>query len=308
MGNALAQTYPLRPITIVVPFPPGGPIDVLPRIIADRMRISLGQNVLVENVPGAGGSLGMGRVARAAPDGYTLASGGWGTNVVNPIIYKLQYDVVNDFEPIALLPGTSLLLGARAGVPAKNLLELVSWVKRNEDKVLIGTAGIGTASHFAALMFQRATGSKLQLVNYRGGPQALQDLLAGRIDLFFNQAALFFPHMRQEKMKSYAVLAPNRLPQVSDVPTVDEAGMPGFHVSVWSGFWAPKGTHSGIVSTINAAVVEALADLKVRQQLAEFAFEVPPRDQQTPQALDAYHKAEIRKWWPLIRETNIKGE
>jgi tripartite-type tricarboxylate transporter receptor subunit TctC len=308
MGGALAQSYPSRPITIIVPFPAGGPIDVLPRIIADRMRITLGQNVVVENVPGAGGSIGLGRVARATADGYTIASGGWGTNVLNPVIYNLPYEVVNDFEPIALLPGTSLLLGARVGLPARNLSELASWTKINEDKISIGTAGIGTASHFAALMFQRATGTKLQLVNYRGGPQALQDLLAGRIDLFFNQAALFFPHMRQEKMKSYAVLAPRRLPQVIDVPTVDEAGMPGLHVSVWNGFWAPKGTPTAIVSKINTAVVEALGDIKVRQQLAELAFEIPPLQQQAPAALAAFQKAEIEKWWPLIKAANIKGE
>jgi tripartite-type tricarboxylate transporter receptor subunit TctC len=178
----------------------------------------------------------------------------------------------------------------------------------NEDKVSIGTAGIGTASHFAALMFQRATGTKLQLVNYRGGPQALQDLLAGRIDLFFNQAALFFPHMRQEKMKSYAVLAPHRLQQVTDVPTVDEAGMAGFYVSVWNGFWAPKGTPSPIVSRINTAVVEALADTTVRQRLAELAFEIPPSQQQTPEALAAFHRAEIEKWWPIVKAANIRGE
>jgi tripartite-type tricarboxylate transporter receptor subunit TctC len=270
IGGAFAQSYPSRPISMIVPFPAGGPIDVLPRIIADRMRSGLGQNVVVENVPGAGGSLGLGRVARAPADGYTIASGGWGTNVVNPVIYNLSYDVVNDFEPIALLPGTSMLLGARVDLPARNLSELVSWAKMNEDKVSIGTAGIGTASHFAALMFQRATGTKLQLVNYRGGPQALQDLLAGRIDLFFNQAALFFPHMRQEKMKSYAVLAPHRLQQVTDVPTVDEAGMAGFYVSV--------------------------------------AFEIPPSQQQTPEALAAFHRAEIEKWWPIVKAANIRGE
>jgi tripartite-type tricarboxylate transporter receptor subunit TctC len=303
-----AQVYPSRPITVVVPFPAGGPIDVLPRIIAEGMKASLGQAVVVENMPGAGGSTGVGRVARAMPDGYTIASGGWGTNVVNPVIYRLPYDVVTDFEPVALLPGTSLLIGARNGIPAKDLRELTAWVKANQHNISVGTAGIGTASHFAAILFQNLTGTQLQLVNYRGGPPALQDLLAGRIDLFFNQAGLFFTHMRERRMKAYAVLAQARLPQVPDVPTVDEAGAAGFYVSVWNGFWAPKGTSKEIIGKLNSSVVDALANQAVRQRLADLAFEIPTRDQQTPNALSAFHKAEIEKWWPVIKASNFKAE
>ena len=258
--SAGAQIYPSRPITVVVPFPAGGPIDVLPRIIAEGMRTSLGQNVIVENVPGAGGSLGMGRVARSAPDGYTIASGGWGTHVVNPAIYSLSYDVVSDFEPVALLPGTSLLLGAKNGLPARDLPELVSWVKENQDKLSIGTAGIGTASHFAALLFQRLTDTRLQLVNYRGGPAALQDLLAGRIDLFFNQAALFFPHLREEKMRSYAVLSKTRLLQMPEFLRLTKR--------VCQDFTCPCGADFGFQKARLVTLLQELTPLCWRQWLA----------------------------------------
>jgi tripartite-type tricarboxylate transporter receptor subunit TctC len=305
---ARAQAYPTRPITIIVPFPAGGPIDVLPRMLAERMSISLGQSVIIENVAGAGGSIGIGRVARAAPDGYTIASGGWGTNVVNGAIYNLSYDVLKDFEPVALLPGNPLILGAKTTLPAKDLNELVSWLKANQEKVLVATAGIGTASHFGGLLLQNLTGTRLQLVNYRGGPPALQDLLGGQVDLMFNQAALFLPHVRDGKIKLYAVLAKSRLAQAPDIPTVDEAGLPGFYVSVWNGFWVPKGTSRQVIAKLNAAVIDTLADPIVRQRLVEFAFQIPPPDQQTPEALGTFHIAEIEKWWPIIKAANIKAE
>ena len=305
---ARAQTYPTRPITIIVPFPAGGPIDVLPRILAERMSVSLGQSIVIENVAGAGGSIGIGRVARAAPDGYTIASGGWGTNVINGAIYNLTYDVRTDFEPVALLPGTTLLLGAKSALPAKDLKELVPWLKANQDKVLVATAGIGTASHFGGLLLQNLTGTRLQLVNYRGGPPALQDLLGGQVDLFCNQAALFLPYLRDGKIKFYAVLAKSRLTQAPDIPTVDEAGLPGLYVSVWNGFWVPKGTPRPVIAKLNAAVVDTLADPVIRKRLIDLAFEIPPPDQQAPEALGAFHLAEIEKWWPIIKAANIKAE
>jgi tripartite-type tricarboxylate transporter receptor subunit TctC len=305
---ATAQTYPSRPITVVVPFPAGGPTDVLPRIIAERMGASLGQSIIIENVSGAGGSIGIGRVARAAPDGYTIASGGLGTNVINGALYNLQYDLLRDFEPVALLPATPLLIGARNDLPAKDLNELVSWLKANQDKALVATPGVGTVSQFAAVLLQNLTGSHFRLVNYRGGPPALQDLLGGHIDLHLNQPALFLPLVREGKMKVYAVLAKSRLRQAPDIPTVDEAGLPGFYVSIWNGLWVPKGTPKNVIAKLNSAIVDAMADPMVRRRLADLAFEIPPPDQQTPEALSAYQKAEIGKWWPIIKAANIKGE
>jgi tripartite-type tricarboxylate transporter receptor subunit TctC len=305
---ATAQTYPSRPITIIVPFPAGGPTDVLPRIIGERMGASLGQSIVVENIAGAGGSIGIGRVARAAPDGYTIASGGLGTNVINGAVYNLDYDLLRDFEPIALLPATPLLIGARNDLPAKDLNELISWLKANQEKALVATPGIGTVSQFAAILLQNLTGSRFQLVNYRGGPPALQDLLGGHIDLLLNQPALFLPLVREGKMKVYAVMAKSRLTQAPDIPTVDEAGLPGLYVSIWNGFWAPKGTPKSVIAKLNAAIVDAMADPMVRRRLADLAFEIPPPDQQTPKALSTYQHAEIGKWWPIIKAANIKVE
>lgn len=305
---ARAQSWPARPITIVVPFPAGGPTDLLPRIIADRMGSSLGQNVVIENSPGAGGSIGIGRVARAAPDGYTVASGGLGTHVINGAIYNLQYDLLNDFEPVALLPSTPMLLGARNTLPAKNLNELIPWLKANQDKALMATPGIGTLAHVASILLQDLTGARFQFVNYRGGPPALQDLLGERVDLLINQPALFLPVVRDGRMKIYAVLAKNRLMQAPELPTVDEVGLPGFYASIWNGLWVPKGTPKAVIARLNGAVVDALADPKVRQHLINLGFEIPSSAQQTPEALNHIQRSEIGKWWPIISAANIKAE
>jgi tripartite-type tricarboxylate transporter receptor subunit TctC len=231
-----------------------------------------------------------------------------GTNVINGAIYNLDYDLLRDFEPVALLPATPLLIGARNDLPPKDLNELISWLKANQDKALVATPGIGTVSEFAAVLLQKLTGSRFQLVNYRGGPPALQDLLGGHVDLLLNQPALFLPLVRERKMKVYAVLAKARLTQAPDIPTADEAGLPRFYASIWNGLWVPKGTPKNIIAKLNAASADALADPVVRQRLADLAFEIPPRDQQTPEALGAYQKAEIEKWWPIIKAANIKAE
>jgi tripartite-type tricarboxylate transporter receptor subunit TctC len=308
IGSATAQVYPSRPITMIVPFPAGGPSDVVPRILGDRIRATLGQSILIENVSGAGGSIGMGRVARAAPDGYTVGVGSWSTGVVNGAIYNLPYDVVSDFEPVVLLPENPLFITSKKAIPAKNLSELVDWVKATGDKVLVATSGVGTSPHVAGVMLQHLTGAPVQLVHYRGGAPALQDLMSGQVDVNMNQASVFLPYLNGERIRIYAVLAKTRLPQAPDVPTVDEAGLPGFHLSSWNGIWAPKGTPMDVVGRLNAAVVEALSDPTVRKRFTDLGQVIPPSDQLTPQAFAAYQKAEIEKWWPIIKAAGITAQ
>ncbi len=305
---AASQPYPSHPITIVVPFAPGGATDVLPRMLGERLREAFGQSVIIENVSGAGGTIGLGRVARAAPDGYTLVSGNWSTFVSNGAIYTLPYDLVQDFEPVVLLPSNSHLIAARKTLPAGNLSELVAWLKANQDKVSMATAGVGTGSHFAAVLLQSLTGTTFPLVHYRGGGPALQDLLSGQIDLMTNQAAVFLPQARAGSIKVFAVLARERLVQAPEIPTADEAGLPGLHLSVWNGFWAPRGTPGDVIAKLNAAVVNIMAEPELRQRLIDLAYQIPPRAQQTPAALGALQKAEIEKWWPIIKAAHVKAE
>jgi tripartite-type tricarboxylate transporter receptor subunit TctC len=308
IGAAGAQVYPSRPLSLIVPHPAGGPTDTIARIVAERMSRTLGQTVVVENVSGAGGSIAVGRVARAAPDGYTIGIGHVGTHVINGAIYHFQYDLLKDLEPVAMVASNPQIIVTRNGVPAKNLQELVTWVKGNHDKVTGGTGGLGTPAHVSAVYFQNTIGTQFQLVHYRGAAPAMQDLIAGNIDLIFDQAANSLPQVRAGKIRAYAVTSKTRLPAAPEIPTVDEAGLPGLYMAVWHAIWTSKGAPKTSVARLNSAIVEALADPAARRRLADLGQDIPLREQQTPEALAAYHKAEIDKWWPLIKTAGIKAE
>lgn len=303
-----AEPYPSRPITLVVPSAPGGPTDTLARILAESMRQTLGQPVIIENQGTAGGTVAVGRVARAAPDGYTICIGQYGNFVLNGAIYALSYDLLNDFAPVAVLASNPQIIVSKNAVPAKDLKGLISWLKNNPDKASQGTAGAGSPAHISGVYFQNATGTQFQFVPYRGAAPAMKDLLAGQIDILFDQASNALPQVKAGRIRAYAVTAKNRLKAAPDIPTVDEAGLPGFYVSVWHGLWAPKATPRNVVAKLDDSVTRALADTTVRQRLADIGQNIPPREQQTPEGLRIYQKAEADKWWPIIKAAGIRAQ
>jgi tripartite-type tricarboxylate transporter receptor subunit TctC len=307
-GVARAEDYPSRPITAIVPFAAGGPSDAMMRILGERMKTTLGQAIVIENVTGAGGSIGVGRAVRSPPDGYTLSFGHLGTHVANGAIYKLGYDLVADLEPVVLLPSNPMVVVTKNAVPAKSLGELLAWLRSRPTPAAAGTAGAGSGSHIAGLYFENLTGIKLQYVPYRGTAPALTDLVAGQIDLIVDQLSNSINQIRAGAIRAYAVTAEKRAESAPDIPTTDEVGLPGFHMTLWSGLWVPKGTPAEIVAKLNAAAVEALNDPSVRKQLENLGLQMPPQDQMTPLALGDWQKAEIAKWWPMIRAADVKVE
>src|SRR5438105_13058849 len=301
-----ADKFPTHPITIVVPFSAGGPSDAMMRILAERMKVTLGETILVENVTGAGGSIGVGRAVRSPPDGYTISFGHLGTHVANGAIYKLGYDLVTDLEPVVLLPSNPMIIVSKNAVPAKSLKELLEWLKSRPAPAAAGTAGAGSGSHIAGLYFENATGIKLQYVPYRGTGPAMNDLVAGQIDMIVDQLSNSINQVRAGNIRAYAVTDGKRGESAPDIPSTDEAGLPGFHMTLWSGMWVPKGTPRDIVTQLNAAAVDALNDPAVRKQLENLGLQMPPADKLTPQALGAWQQAEIAKWWPIIKAANVK--
>lgn len=306
---AMAQTYPARPITIIVPFAAGGPTDVIARSIGEHMKGSLRQPVIVENIGGGGGTIGAGRVVRAEPDGYTIGIGHWGTHVVAGAVYPIPYNFLDDLEPLALVSHNPQMIVSNLNVPAKNLKELIAWIKANQSRVLQGTTGAGSAPHVAGILLQRMISADYQFVPYRGGAPAVQDLIAGHINLMIANSGVSFPQVRNGKIRAYAVTSPTRMASAPEIPTVDEAGLPGFHTSIWHAFWTPAKTPQAIVATLSKAIRDALTDDQVRRQLeGHLGQDIVPPPQQSPEFLRSLHKAEIDKWWPIVRAANIQAK
>jgi len=308
-GPAFAQAYPNKPINLIVPFAAGGPTDLMARIVGERMAKELGQQFIIDNVTGAAGSIAMGKLARSTPDGYTIGIGHLGTNVVNGAIYKnLNYDLINDLEPVALLPSNPLLVVTSNQVPAKDLKELVAYLKANADKISGGTAGMGSGSHIGVLAFFAATGTNYQLVPYRGTGPAVQDLISNQIQIMIDQSSNSLPHVRAGKLKAYAVTARQRTSAAPEIPTTAEAGFPGIEVAIWHGLWAPKGTPREIIDKLNVAAIKALQDPEIRRKLEDLGQDIPTPEQMKSDAFGAYQKAEFAKWKPIIDKAGIKIE
>ena len=308
VATVQAQSYPSRPLTMIVGFPAGGATNTLARILAQYMKSSLGQPIIVENVAGASGSIGTTRAARAAPDGYTLSFGNWASHVGSGAMYPLSFDLLSDLEPVAFLANSPLWVVAKNGFPARDLREFIAWLKANPGKASAATVGVGSGSHMCGIYIQNVTGTKFQFVPYRGGAPAMQDMVAGQVDFMCDFAGNSLPNARSGQIKPYAVMAKARWFAAPEVPTFEEMGISGLEMSFWHGLWAPKGTDKAIIARLNAAVRAALADPTVKQRYIDMGQEMPAPDQLTPEALARHHKAEVDKWWPIIKAANIKAQ
>jgi tripartite-type tricarboxylate transporter receptor subunit TctC len=308
LGIAAAQTYPARPVTMIVPFPAGGATDTLARFLGERMRPILGQPVIIENVAGAAGSLGVGRAVRSPADGYTLSIGTSTTHMLTGGLYALQFDLLKDLEPVIQIGSEPLLIVGKRSLPAEDLKGLIAYLKANPDKASVGIAGVGATGHLTGISFQKETGTKFQFVPYRGNAPAMQDLLAEQIDFMIEPSSNFKSLLGAGSVKPYAITGKTRLPSSPDIPTADEAGLPGFFASLWYGLWVPKDTPKDVVAKLNASMVQVLADPPVRKRFDELGIGITPLVQQSPEALRAYQKAEAERWWPIIKAANIKAE
>lgn len=306
--HAAADTFPSRPITIIAPTTAGGPPDTIARLLAEPMRARLGQPVVVENVTGAGSTIGVARVARAAPDGYTLSIGHLNSHVFSSLTYSVNYDVVKDFEPIAMLTTAPMALFGRIGLPAADAKELVAWFKANPGKASFGTVGVGGPARVWATDFQNTVGTKFQFVPYRGAFAIVQDIVGGQIDIGYTEGSNILTHLKSGKLKAYAITADQRWKAAPEIPTIKEAGIPGLQMPFWHGLWAPKGTPLDVIARLNMAVVSALADPAVRARMVQLGWEIVPSAQQTPQALGAHHKAEVEKWGKVIAASGVKAQ
>jgi len=304
---AWGQSFPSRPITVTVPFAAGGPTDTIARIMAERMSKTLGQTLVVENTAGAGGTIAVTKIMRAAPDGYSIGIGHVGTHVIAPAVQEVTADYLTELEPVGLMATNPQIIVTNPNVNAKELKDLVAFVKASAEPVSSGTGGPGTPSHISAVYFGNTIGRPLNIIHYKGSGPALQDVIAGHIQMTFDQAANALPQIRAGRIRAYAVTQKTRLASAPDIPTTDEAGLPNFYMSVWHAFWVPKGTPKDVVQKLNAAMREALADPAVRKRLEDLGQEIPAPEQQTPEALHAYHRAERDKWWPLIKAAGIKA-
>ena len=307
-GAAGAENYPTRAITMIVPFPAGGATDTLARFLAEKMRAILGQSVIIENVAGAAGSIGVGRAVRAAPHGYTLSIGTSTTHMLTGGLYALSFDLLKDLEPVIQIGSEPLLIVGRKSLPADDLKGLIGWLKANPDRASVGIAGVGATGHLTGISFQKETGTKFQFVPYRGNAPAMQDLLAEQIEFMIEPSSNFKSLVGAGSVKPFAITGKARLPSWPDIPTADEAGVPGFFASLWYGLWVPQDTPKDIIAKLNATMVQDLADPSVQKRFEELGIQITPLQQQSPEALRAFQQAEADRWWPIIRAANLKGE